>query len=98
MGKRIVIGNTAIEVADQELSTGYQEGYLRFTELYHDKPLRDTDVYGFLARTMYDYTTSDRYRAGYIVGWCAALHGQGHPGATIGYYVADARQKEQVTV
>ncbi len=90
MGERIVLGATHIDVADQEFSTGYQEGYQRFTEHYQDKPLTDANVYGFLARNLYDCMTTDRYRAGYIVGWCAALHGQGYARPTIGYVIAQA--------
>ncbi len=87
MGERFVLGATHIDVADHEFSTGYQEGYQRFTTHYQDKTLTDIQVYGFLATNIYDCFHSDRHRAGYVVGWSAALHALGRPGATIGYYV-----------
>ncbi len=95
MGERIVLGATHIDVADHDFSAGYQEGYHRYTTYYHDKPLTDASVYDFLARTVNDCFHTDRHRAGYIIGWCAALHMVGRPGATIGYYIAG--QDVQVT-
>jgi len=86
MGQHIVLGPTDIAVIDQDFGAGYQDGYLRFIDHYQDKPLTEAEVYGFLVRNLLDVITTDRYRAGYVVGWCAALHGQGHPGLTVGYY------------
>ncbi len=95
MGERIVLGTTTVDLSSEDFSRGYQEGYLRFTTYYQGKPLTDADVYGFLARNIYDSMTTDRYRAGYIMGWSAALHGQGRPGPTVGSY-ANAQQQVQV--
>ncbi len=95
MGERLVLGETHIEVTDQELNAGYQAGYQRFLTHFRTTLLTDNQIYGFLATNIYDCFHSDRYRAGYILGWCAALHALGRPGATVGYYVA--RQNVQVT-
>ncbi len=97
MEEQIVLGNTSIDVVTEDFSKGYQEGYLRFITHYQDKPLIDADVYGFLARNIYDTMTTDRHRAGYIIEWCAALHGQGQPGITVSSY-ASTQQQVQVTV
>jgi len=86
MGQHVILGSTDITVTDHDFSTGYQEGYERFLERYHGKPLTDLEVYGFLVRNTLDVLTTDRYRAGYVLGWCAALHTLGRPGATVGYY------------
>lgn len=94
----MVLGVTHIDVADQELSTGYQEGYQRFTDHYCGKPLTDDGVYGFLARNIYDCMTTDGYRAGYILGWCAALHSQGLARPTVGYVVVFAATQPQQKV
>jgi hypothetical protein len=85
MGQHVILGSTDITVTDHDFSTGYQDGYARFLERYHGKPLTDLEVYGFLVRNTLDVLTTDRYRAGYVVGWCAALHSLGRPGATVGY-------------
>lgn len=87
MGQHVILGSTDIAVTDHDFSTGYQEGYKRFLERYQGKPLSDLEVYGFLVRNTLDVLTTDRYCAGYVLGWCAALHTLGRPGATIGYYV-----------
>ncbi len=97
MGEHIVLGTIPISVENEEFSKGYQEGYLRFTEHYQSKPLTDANVYGFLARNIYDTMTTDRYRAGYIVGWCAALHGQGQSRPTVVSSIATTQQQVQVT-
>ena len=86
MGQHVILGSTDIAVTDHDFSTGYQEGYERFLERYHGNPLTDLEDYGFLIRNTLDVLTTDRYRAGYVLGWCAALHSLGHPGATVGYY------------
>jgi len=90
MGERIVLGATHIDVADQEFSKGYQEGYQYFITHHQGAILTDIQVYGFLATNIYDCFHSDRHRAGYLLGWCAALHGQGHAGPTISYVVAQS--------
>lgn len=98
MGERIVLGTTHIEVIDHEFSAGYQEGYQRFLTYFQEKPLTDVQVYGFLATNIYGCFHSDRHRAGYILGWCAALHALGRPGPTVGYYVASTQTDVEVTV
>lgn len=98
MEECIALGNIAIEVADQDFSKGYQEGYLHFIEHYQSKLLTDASVYGFLAQNIYDTMTTDRHRAGYIVGWCAALHGQGRSRSTVVSSITTIQQQVQVTV
>ncbi len=95
MGERIVLGATHIEVTDHEFSAGYQEDYHRFLTHFHDTLLTDNQIYGFLATNIYDCFHPDRHRAGYLIGWCAALHTLGHSGPTDGYYAAS--QDVQVT-
>ncbi len=95
MGEHIVLGPTPVEVASQDFSLGYQEGYLRFTDHYQNKHLTDLDVFNFMFRNILDGMTTERYRAGYVMGWNAALHAQGRPGPMVGYYVAD-QQNAQV--
>ncbi len=68
------IGNATITVADDEFANGYQTGYLRYITTYQGHPLTDKEVYGFLARTLYDIYQTDRWNTGYILGWAAALH------------------------
>lgn len=98
MREHIILGNTPLAVTDQDFSAGYQEGYQRYITHYQNKPLTDEDVYGFLARNIYDTMKTGRYRAGYIVGWCAALHGQCQSRATVVYPIATTQQQVQVTV
>jgi hypothetical protein len=94
--ERIVLGATHIEVASQDFSAGYQAGYLVFTTAYQSKLLTDRDVYHFMACHVSSVQTTDHYNSGYIMSWCAALHGQGQPCLMAGYY-ADAHQEVQVT-
>ncbi len=97
MGEQIVLGNTSIEVANGEFGRGYREGYRRFTTHHPGKPLIAPDVCGFLARNIYYAMITDRHRAEYIVGWRAALRGQGRLGPAVDYYT-NAYQKVQATV
>ena len=97
MGERIVLGATQIEVATEDFSKGYQDGYLSFTTDYQGKILTDSDVYHFMAGHISSVKTTDRYNTGYVTGWCAALHGQGQSKLMIGCY-ADTHQEVQVTV
>lgn len=97
MGEHIVLGTTPVSVTDEEFSKGYQEGYQRFIECHQGNPLTDVDVYSFLIRNILDILTSDRYRAGYIMGWSAALHRQGGSRTAVSYYVANTQQRVQVT-
>ncbi len=91
MGERIILGTTPIEVATEDFSKGYQEGYLRFTTHYQRKSLTSLEVYGFLVRNILDPITSANYRAGYILGWSAALHGDDRSDSKGGSYTAAIR-------
>ena len=67
------VGNTAIAVQDEQFQEGYQQGYERFYQRYAHVPLTDLEVYRFVLRNVLDTFTSERERAGYIIGWMAAL-------------------------
>lgn len=75
MGEQVQIGNTAVDVADDEFANGYQVGYLRYILDYHGKPLRDTDMYTFIATHCLDTFHTDRWNAGVIAGWIGAVQG-----------------------
>lgn len=98
MGERIVLGTTSISVTNEEFSKGYQEGYLHFIAHNQGNPLTDVDVYSFLIRTTLDIVTSDCHRAGYIMGWSAALHGQICSGTPVSCYITNTQQQVEVTV
>lgn len=79
--ERRPFGKTIIEVQDDEFFNGYQVGSL----LYRVTPthaLRDTTLYDFLCNHLQAVTTTDRYRAGAISGWYAALYGYQLPSRT----------------
>ena len=98
MGEHIVLGTIPISVASEEFSKGYQEGYLHFIEHDQGNPLTDVDVYNFLIRNILNVLVTDRFKAGYIAGWSAALHGQSASGPTVSYYVTNTQQQVEVTV
>ena len=98
MGEHIVLGITPVSVSNEEFSKGYQEGYLRFIKHDQGNPLTDVDVYNFLIRNTLDILTSDRHRAGYIMGWSAALHEQSRSVTPFSSCVTSTQQQVQVTV
>ena len=67
------VGNTVIQVQNEQFQYGYQQGYERFYERYAHIPLTDLEVYRFVLRNVLDTFTSELARAGYIIGWLAAL-------------------------
>ncbi len=102
MREHIVLGTTPVSATNEDFSKGYEdfskgykEGYLRFIKHYQNNPLTDVDVCRFLIRNTLDILTSDRYRAGYIMGWSAALHRRG-PATTVSYSVTGTQQQVQV--
>jgi hypothetical protein len=91
MGKRLVFGPTHVAVQDEELSKGYQEGHTLFTHRYHGTVLTEQAIYDLLANQVCSVQSSDRHRAGFVLGWCAAFHGQGRAAPMVGYYSDDAQ-------
>lgn len=73
------IGTTTIHVHDDEFFNGFQAGKL----LYHlqdtSSGFTDTEIYTFICKHSQSVQTTDRYRAGCISGWFAALYDYQQP-------------------
>jgi hypothetical protein len=69
----VQLGSIPIQVTDGEFSTGFQVGYLAFKTDFQDQPATDEFLYTIIARTFTNVHHTDRYRAGYLVGFMTAL-------------------------
>ena len=78
-----LVGTLSITMRDGEFITGYEAGYERYLLLYRHAAISDNGVYAFLAKELSDLTHQDRYHAGFITGWYAALYGQTEHMATM---------------
>lgn len=71
-----IFGNTTIEVQDDEFFNGFQVGNFYFrAHKQQAELLSDAALYGFLCDVLQGVRETDRYRAGAISGWYAALYG-----------------------
>jgi hypothetical protein len=52
---------------------GYQFGYRYYVTTCRHLPILDTGMYEFLMKTMSNVKHSNRWKAGVLVGWIAAL-------------------------
>lgn len=69
-------GNATIEVQDDEFFNGFQVGNFYFrAHKQQAELLSDAALYGFLCDVLQGVRETDRYRAGAISGWYAALYG-----------------------
>jgi hypothetical protein len=69
----VQLGSIPIQVTDSEFSIGFQVGYLAFKTDFQDQPTADELLYTIIAQTFIDVHYTDRYHAGYLVGFMAAL-------------------------
>ena len=69
------IGTTTIHVQDDEFFNGYQAGTLLYRVQTAPAGFTDTEIYAFICKHSQSVQTTDRYRAGCITGWFAALYG-----------------------
>jgi hypothetical protein len=68
------IGTTIIHVQDKEFFNGFQAGTLLYRLQASPAGFTDQQIYTFVCRHCLSVSTSDRYRAGVITGWFAALY------------------------
>jgi|GraSoi_2013_60cm_1033757.scaffolds.fasta_scaffold18919_2 hypothetical protein len=73
--ERRQFGITTIEVQDDEFFNGLQTVHLLHRVTPCTIPLIDSVIYTFLCQHLQGVTTTDRYRAGVISGWYAAIYG-----------------------
>ena len=69
------IGTTIIHVQDDEFINGFQAGTFLYRLQASPAGFTDQGIYTFLCQHCLDVHTTDRYRAGAIAGWFAALYG-----------------------
>lgn len=72
------IGTTTIHVQDDEFFNGYQAGILLYHVQATPAGFTDMEMYAFICQQCQSVQTTDRYRAGCISGWFAALYGYQH--------------------
>jgi hypothetical protein len=74
--ERRPFGSTTIEVQDDEFFNGYQVGHFLYRTTQREKTsLTDTTIFTVLRDILQSVSHADRYRAGTISGWYAALYG-----------------------
>jgi hypothetical protein len=67
------LGNTPIQVQDDEFGNGFQVGYLHFKADFQGKPITDELLYTVIAQTFVDVRHTSRCNAGYLTGFILAL-------------------------
>src|SRR5258708_21612451 len=73
------IGTTMIHVEDDEFFNGFQAGSLLYCLQASRAGFTDREIYTFICTHSQGVHTTDRYRAGSIAGWFAALYGYHAP-------------------
>jgi len=73
------VGTTTIHVYDDEFFNGFQSGILLYRLQTRPSGFTDTGIYAFICKHSQGVHTTDRYRAGSIAGWFAALYGYHAP-------------------
>ncbi len=68
------IGTTTIHVQDEEFFNGFQAGTLLYRLQVSLTGFTDQGIYTFICKHSQSVATTDRYRAGVIAGWFAALY------------------------
>lgn len=68
------IGNAIITVADDHFCNAYTVGYLTYLLDYLGKTMSDTDIYEFIVQRLRDVHNTDRWNAGFVLGWAAGMH------------------------
>ncbi|HEU5375450.1 MAG TPA: hypothetical protein VFV38_08430 [Ktedonobacteraceae bacterium] len=68
------IGTTMIHVQDEDFFNGFQVGTLLYRLQVSPAGFSDQDIYTLICKHSQDIHTTDRYRAGAIAGWFAALY------------------------
>lgn len=69
-----VIGNAIIIVTDDHFCNAYTVGYLTYLLDYLGKAMSDNDIYEFIVQHLCDVRNTDRWNAGYVLGWVAGMH------------------------
>jgi hypothetical protein len=68
------LGNTSIQVTDDEFAHGWQVGYLHFKTDFQDKvQITDELLCTIVAHAFIDVHHTSRCNAGYLVGFISAL-------------------------
>lgn len=68
------IGNAIILVADDDFCNAYTAGYLTYRLDYQGKTMSDNDIYEFIVQHLRDVRNTDRWNAGFVLGWVAGMH------------------------
>src|SRR5437588_7868996 len=68
-------GKNIIAVQDDDFFSGYQVGHLIYMAEWQGIQVTDVRIYNFVCQMSQSVVGSDRYRAGTISGWYAALFG-----------------------
>ena len=68
------IGQAIITLADDHFINGYQAGHLQYMLGYRNRLLSDEDIYHFLANNLLTPFHSNRWNAGYVMGWMITLY------------------------
>lgn len=69
------IGTTIIHTQDDEFFNGFQVGTLLYRLQASPAGFTDQSIYTFVCQHCLSVHTTNRYRAGAIAGWFAALYG-----------------------
>ena len=73
--QELELGNNHLLDNDAEFTSGFSNGNLFYydTNFHPSEPLSCQTVYQFMREHLSDHRDSDRWNAGFVVGWLAAL-------------------------
>ena len=91
------IGTLRILLTDERFLEGYHTGYRRYQVVSQGYLTGDEQVGAFLLESLVKSLLPDRYNAGFVTGWYAALFGETEQPVVIGPpypSLDDVREKE----
>ena len=92
------IGTLYILLKDERFLEGYHTGYRRYRAVYQGSLMGDEEAGAFLLESLVKSLLPDRYNAGFVTGWYAALFGETEQPIVIGPpypSLDDVRQEER---
>jgi hypothetical protein len=67
------VGDTIIAVSDEQFTEGFEAGYLYFRLAHRGTPLSEQHIYRTWMEMLLHPRFTDRWKAGYLLGWAHAL-------------------------
>jgi hypothetical protein len=68
-----MLGDTIIFLQDEQFIEGYEAGRFSFRLKHRNHPLTEQEIYHELMQTLCTAHLTDRWKAGYVLGWAITL-------------------------